>query len=83
MKVTLASLISVCLLFAFAATGAAAPKREKQRRQVAPPTVITEQQRRRNAEAYKRGEYYEHDSNALPIGSDAWFRQKEREDGCC
>ena len=33
----------------------------------------------RNLRAYERGEYYETLSDALPVGSRAWFEQKERE----
>ena len=32
-----------------------------------------------NLRAYERGEYYETLSDALPVGSRAWFEQKERE----
>jgi len=71
----------------FANASDAASSRKKQRRDYSraytPPLVITPEQRRRNARAYERGEYYERDSNALPVGSKAWFEQKEREDGCC
>ena len=33
----------------------------------------------RNARAYDRGEYYEIDSNAHPVGSRSWWELKERE----
>jgi len=33
----------------------------------------------RNARAYDRGEYYEMDSNAHPVGSRSWWELKERE----
>jgi hypothetical protein len=33
----------------------------------------------RNARAYDRGEYYEMDSNAHPIGSPSWWAVRERE----
>jgi hypothetical protein len=35
----------------------------------------------RNLRGYERGEYYETYSDALPVGSRAWFEQKEREGG--
>jgi hypothetical protein len=35
----------------------------------------------RNARAYDRGEYYEMDSNAHPVGSRSWWELKEREGG--
>jgi hypothetical protein len=34
-----------------------------------------------NERAYQRGEYWEHDSDALIPGTRAWFEQKEREGG--
>jgi len=34
-----------------------------------------------NERAYQRGEYWEHDSNALILGTRAWWDQKERERG--
>ncbi len=34
-----------------------------------------------NARAYDRGEYYEMDSNAHPVGSRGWWDLKEREGG--
>ena len=39
------------------------------------PTTAMERQLR-NQRAYERGEYYEHDSNALPFGSRACWEQK-------
>jgi hypothetical protein len=33
----------------------------------------------RNARAFDRGEYYETDSNAHPVGSRSWWMMKERE----
>jgi hypothetical protein len=35
----------------------------------------------RNARAYDRGEYFEQDSNAHPVGSRGWWELKERESG--
>ena len=35
----------------------------------------------KNARAYDRGEYYEMDSNAHPVGSRGWWELKERESG--
>lgn len=75
-------LISVGLTVALAATSEAANGRAKQRRPSGSyynsPTTATERQLR-NQRAYERGEYYEHDSNALPFGSRAWWEQKMRE----
>jgi hypothetical protein len=75
-------LLSAGLLMTFVEPGEAANGRTKQRRQNTyyynPPTTATERQLR-NQRAYERGEYYEHDSNALPFGSRAWWEQKQRE----
>jgi hypothetical protein len=82
MRPTICLLLSGGLLMAFVATGEAANGRTKQRRQNTyyynAPTTATERQLR-NQRAYERGEYYEHDSNALPFGSRAWWEQKQRE----
>ena len=37
------------------------------------------QRQLRNARAYDRGEYYEMDSSAHPVGSPSWWALKERE----
>ena len=39
------------------------------------------QRQLRNARAYDRGEYFEQDSNAHPVGSRGWWELKERESG--
>lgn len=88
MRAAICALVSAGLVASFAATSDAASSRDKRRttysRAYAPSTgAITREQRQRNLRAYERGEYYERDSNALPVGSKAWFEQKEREDGCC
>jgi hypothetical protein len=91
MRVAICALVSVGLVTSFAATSDAASNRGKKKhrttatysRAYAPPGAITREQKLRNLRAYERGEYYEMDSNALPVGSKAWFEQKEREDGCC
>ena len=87
MKWLVALLVSVALALSLAQPSGAASRRDKQRRDhsraYTPPTIVTPEQKRRNAQAYERGDYYERDSNALPVGSKAWFEQKEREDGCC
>lgn len=81
MKAIAAALVAGGLLLALAGLGSTANARESYSRKYTPPSVITSEQRRQNAEAYERGEYYEHDSNALPVGSRAWFEQKRREAG--
>jgi hypothetical protein len=82
MRAIFCLLLAGGLLMAFAGTGEAANGRAKQQRQNTyyynSPTTATERQLR-NQRAYERGEYYEHDSNALPFGSRAWWEQKQRE----
>jgi len=83
MKTTLIAL-SAALLVAFVGAASADNKEHKPRRHdkhyYSYPAGVTERQLR-NERAYERGEYYEHDSNALRFGSRAWWEQKEREGG--
>jgi hypothetical protein len=82
MRAMICGLLSIGLLIALAGVSVAASKREKGRRSAgyyySSPSDLTERQLR-NQRAYERGEYYEHDSNALPFGSRAWWEQKQRE----
>lgn len=82
MRALLCSLLWGGALVALTSTGEAANGRAKHRRPSGyyynSPTTTTERQLR-NQRAYERGEYYEHDSNALPFGSRAWWEQKMRE----
>lgn len=82
MRTLIAGLVSAGLLVAFAGTSFA-QSRHVQHRQSGPytysPSVITDAQRWQNERAYERGDYYEHDSNAFPVGSKGWFDQKESE----
>lgn len=85
MRIIGLGLLSAALVGAFAVTDnleAASP--QKQRRQYdsyaqmypgATPRQL------RNARAYDRGEYFEYDSNAHPVGSRGWWELKERESG--
>jgi hypothetical protein len=83
MKTTLIAL-SAGLLVALTGAASADNKDHKPRRHhkhyYSHPAGVTERQLR-NERAYERGEYYEHDSNALLFGSRAWWEQKERESG--
>jgi hypothetical protein len=83
MRTIIASIMSAGLVLAFAETAIAA-SHVKQRHQgdalesrypYATPRQL------RNERAYRRGDYWEHDSSALIPGTRAWFEQKEREDG--
>lgn len=81
MRTLIAGLVSAGLLVAFAGTSFA-QSRHVQHRQPAyagSPHAITDAQRWQNERAYERGHYYEHDSNAFPVGSKGWFDQKESE----
>ena len=77
------SLLSAGLLMTSVEPGEAANGQTKQWRQNTyyynPPTTTATERQLRNQRAYERGEYYEHDSNALPFGSRAWWEQKQRE----
>jgi hypothetical protein len=81
-RAILCGLLSGGLIIALADTSDAAKGRGKSRRPSGyyynSPTTASERQLR-NQRAYERGEYYEHDSNALPFGSRAWWEQKMRE----
>jgi hypothetical protein len=87
MRAVLAGLMAFVMFLLVGPSTSDAASRNKHRptysRPYTPPALIPAEQKRRNARAYDRGEYYERDSNALPVGSKAWFEQKEREDGCC
>jgi hypothetical protein len=87
MRALVGGLLSLVFLTLLAESSEAADNRSKNRRRggysyTAPvpnaASGATERQLR-NQRAYERGEYYEHDSNALPFGSRAWWEQKERE----
>jgi hypothetical protein len=86
MKAILAALVSAGLLVAFAGTASAGSDNDHKYRRYHSgkyynaPSGISERQLR-NLRAYERGQYYERDSNALPVGSRAWWEQKERESG--
>jgi hypothetical protein len=84
MRPLIVGVLSAGLLVAFAGAGSADSQdgrkhRRYQERYYSYPGA-TERQLR-NLRAYERGEYYERDSNALPVGSKAWWEQKERESG--
>jgi hypothetical protein len=75
-----ASLLAVGFFISFAPTADAA-KRKKHRSYYGYSSQYTGATPRqlRNARAYERGEYYEMDSNAHPVGSRSWWELKERE----
>jgi hypothetical protein len=68
----------------FGADGSEARSYKKQRRQFdsyAQKYPLATQRQLRNARAYDRGDYFEQDSNAHPVGSRGWWELKERESG--
>ena len=81
MKTVIASLVSVAVLISIPAPADAASKRKKNRNHdhysQSYPSATPRQLH--NLRAYERGEYYEQLSDALPVGSKAWFEQRERE----
>jgi hypothetical protein len=82
LKAIFTALLSTGLLVVLVSTINADNNRNQHRRYYgyyySTPSTATERQLR-NERAYERGEYYEHDSNALPLGSRAWREQKRRE----
>jgi len=85
MRTTIARALALALVGSCVGIGAAdAASHKKPRRQEDGyaqryPTATPRQLR--NARAYDRGEYYEQDSNAHPVGSRGWWELKERESG--
>jgi hypothetical protein len=83
MRALIACLMSAALVVSFIGTAGAASKRKKHRHYDSYsqqyPSATPRQLH--NLRAYERGEYYETLSDALPVGSRAWFEQKEREGG--
>lgn len=83
MRTIIAGVLSAALLVAFTGAGIAETKSQKNRRTYEDshkyPGATPRQLR--NARAYERGEYYEMDSNAHPVGSRSWWALKERESG--
>ena len=84
MQKIIAGLLSAVLVVAFTDAASAKSNSKKQRPHYdsysarypgATPRQL------QNARAYERGEYYEMDSNAHPVGSRSWWELKERESG--
>ena len=84
MKTIVAGVLSAALVLAIAGPANAADKRNKNRQDYdsyAQRYPFATPRQLQNLRAYERGEYYETYSDALPVGSKAWFEQKEREGG--
>ena len=84
MKAVITGIVSAGLLVGFAAPSMADDTRHNKYRKhygYSNQHSGATQRQMRNLRAYERGEYYETDSNALPVGSRPWFEAKERESG--
>lgn len=84
MKTIVAGILSATLLLAFTGIEIAEAKSKKLRRPhdaYASRYPSATPRQLQNARAYDRGEYYEVDSNAHPVGSRGWWDLKEREGG--
>jgi hypothetical protein len=85
MRTIIAGILSVALLSNLAAANdAEARAANKPRRHddsYARKYPSATQRQLRNARAYDRGDYFEQDSNAHPVGSRGWWELKERESG--
>ena len=82
MRSILTGLLSMALLLGIAGTADAAKARKKSKSydtsyQYNSPSAIADRQR--NARTFDETQYYERDSNKIPFGTMAWWRQKERE----
>ena len=82
LKAIFTGFLSAGLLLVLVSTSNADNNRNQHRRHYGYnygiPSTTTGRQLR-NERAYERGEYYEHDLNALPLGSRAWREQKRSE----
>jgi hypothetical protein len=83
MKTLVAGILSAGLVVGLAGTASAETTyRQKHRRDYdsyAYKYPYATPRQLQNARAYDRGQYYEQDSNAHPVGSKAWWELKERE----
>jgi hypothetical protein len=85
MRPIIAGLLSAGLMLTFVGTSGVEAKSYKKRQRhedgYAQKYPDATQRQLRNARAYDRGEYFEQDSNAHPVGSRGWWELKEREGG--
>jgi hypothetical protein len=85
MRTIIAGILSVALLGSLTASNGAdcraakKPRRHDDSYARKYPSATPRQLR--NARAYDRGDYFEQDSNAHPVGSRGWWELKERESG--
>jgi hypothetical protein len=83
MKTIIVSIVasSLAIAFADAATAGSRATHRNQRDALEYRYPYATPRQLQNERAYQRGEYWEHDSNALILGTRAWWEQKERESG--
>jgi hypothetical protein len=83
MRTLIACVMSASLVAAYAdtATARARAKHPRHRDGLEARYPYATPRQLQNERAYRRGGYWEHDSNALIPGTRAWFDQKEREGG--
>jgi hypothetical protein len=83
MRTLIACVMSASLVAAYAdtATAGAHAKHRRHRDGLESQYPYATPRQLQNERAYRRGGYWEHDSNALIPGTRAWFDQKEREGG--
>ena len=81
MRTVIVRILAASLVFAFAdaATAGSRAWHRQQRDDLEYRYPYATPRQLQNERAYQRGEYWEHDSNALLFGSRAWWEQKERE----
>ena len=81
MRTVIVSIVAASLAigFADAATAGSRATNRQQRDNLEYRYPYATPRQLQNERAYQRGEYWEHDSNALLFGSRAWWEQKERE----
>jgi hypothetical protein len=84
MRRLIVAMLSAGLMATFPGVGGAEAGRHKKQRHYdsySQKYPSAAQHQLRNARAYDRGEYFEQDSNAHPVGSRGWWELKERESG--
>ncbi len=76
MKTILAGVVSAGLVLAFTPAAHAHHRDYDSYSRMYPSATPRQLQ---NLRGYERNEYYEHDSNAVPFGSRAWWELKQNE----
>jgi hypothetical protein len=79
MKAIVIGLTSAGLLFALAGGAGAATHRHRYSHNYNSPSAIAERQR--HASTFDPTQYYEHDLTKIPLGTQTWWDQYDREHG--